>query len=297
MAEKLASPDRALATLAARQHGVVTTQQLRELGLSHDAIRGRVRTGRLHRVHQGVYAVGHWALSHPGRWLAAVFACGEGTALSHRDAAALWRLLEPRACAPHVTVRGHGGRARRDGIRLHRSATLERTAVTRRLAIPVTTVPRTLADLRGQIPERTRRRAIRQAEVLGLPTGIEAGAPTRSELEDRFLRLCRQHGIAAPEVNARVGRREVDFLWREPCLIVETDGYRFHRGQLAFEDDHARDLDLREAGFSPLRLTYRQVRDEPGRVAARIRRELEQAPASRGASTRGLEPRSDEPRS
>jgi predicted transcriptional regulator of viral defense system len=93
MREKSASPDHAAARVAGRQHGVVSVGQLAVTGLTHDSIRRRVEAGRLHRIHRGVYAVGHRALSMEGVWMAAVLACGGGAALSHRSAAALWRML------------------------------------------------------------------------------------------------------------------------------------------------------------------------------------------------------------
>ncbi|MEZ5078469.1 MAG: type IV toxin-antitoxin system AbiEi family antitoxin domain-containing protein [Solirubrobacterales bacterium] len=274
MVRKGATTDQRIAALAARQHGVVSLGQLREAGLRDDAVHKRARAGRLHRVHRGVYAVGHANLSHPGRWLAAVLACGDEAVLSHRSAAALWRLVEPRRGDTHVTVPGRGGRKRQPRIRLHRSSTLTTTDVTSRLGIPVTTPARTIVALRGTATAAEWRRAVRQAEVLGLRTGVDPSAPTRSELEDRFLGLCARHRLPRPEINARVGGWEVDFLWREQRLIVETDGYRFHRGATAFEDDHARDLDLRGRGYGVLRLTYRQVTGDPARVAGLLRREL-----------------------
>ncbi|MGH2984486.1 MAG: type IV toxin-antitoxin system AbiEi family antitoxin domain-containing protein [Solirubrobacterales bacterium] len=79
----------AIVRTAARQHGVVTFAQLRAAGVLSSGIADRVAAGRLHRVHRGVYAVGHSGLSQDGRWLAAVLACGERAVLSHRSAAAL----------------------------------------------------------------------------------------------------------------------------------------------------------------------------------------------------------------
>jgi very-short-patch-repair endonuclease len=111
--------------------------------------------------------------------------------------------------------------------------------------------------------------------VLGLPIGSDANHDrTRSDLERDFLRLCRRHRLPAPEVNARIGRFLVDFLWRDRRLIVETDGYRYHRGRQAFEDDRARDLEQRALGYEVIRLSYRQVIDEPGRVAEVLRTAL-----------------------
>ncbi len=73
-----------------------------------------------------------------------------------------------------------------------------------------------------------------------------------------FLRLCRRHRLPLPEVNVRMGPFVVDFLWRRQSLIVETDGYRFHRGRQAFEDDRVRDTELRLTGYEVIRFTYRQ---------------------------------------
>jgi very-short-patch-repair endonuclease len=138
----------------------------------------------------------------------------------------------------------------------------------RHRGIPVTTPARTIADLRAVVSPSELRRAIRQAGVLGLPTGFDAPEDrTRSELEHRFLKLCARHRLPRPEVNVRIGSLTVDFLWRKRRLIVETDGYRYHRGKAGFEDDRSRDLELRTLGYEVTRLSYRQVVDEPAKVA------------------------------
>lgn len=196
-------------------------------------------------------------------------------AISHRSAAALWRLLPPLDGPIDASVPSGNGRRGRKGIRLHRCRSLEPRHETRRLGIPVTTPPRTVADLRRTASPEELRRAIRQAEALGLPTGYEALVEgTRSELERRFLRLCRRAGLPGPRVNARIGRLTVDFLWPDEHLVVETDGYRYHRGRQAFEDDRSRDLELRSRGFEVVRLSHRQVVDEPERVVTALRRGL-----------------------
>jgi very-short-patch-repair endonuclease len=274
MDPKRAPHDLRVARIAARQHGVVSIRQLRSAGLTDTAVRNRVRTGRLHRAHRGVYAVGHRALSLEGRWMAAVLAFPDEAVLSHRSAAELWGLL-PRAGGPtDLTISSRGGRGRRAGIRLHRSSTLTPEQRTRNRGFPVTTPSRTISDLRRVISEPELRRAIRQAELLGLPTGLPVHLPTRSELEDRFLALCRRHRLPPPEVNVSLGGLTVDFLWRKSRLVVETDGYRYHRGSVAFEDDHDRDLRLRRLGFDVVRLSFRQVTRESAEVAALLRREL-----------------------
>jgi very-short-patch-repair endonuclease len=273
MDRKPATGDRRISGIAERQHGVLTIAQLRAAGVSDDAVKGRVRSARLHRIHRGVYAVGHALLSHEGRWMAAVLAL-DG-ALSHRDAAALWKLLPPRSGPVEISVSGNGGREKRKGIRVHRSSTLG-GQVTRHRGIPVTTPARTIADLRASarrqssaISEQDLRRAIRQADVLGL--SIDAVATpdrTRSELELLFLQLCRRHGLPKPEVNVWIDSLLVDFLWRARRLVVETDGYRYHRGRVAFEADRDRDLRLKALGYEVIRLSYRHVVEQPAQIAS-----------------------------
>ena len=257
---KKSATDQAIASIAARQHGLITTAQLVRVGLGSSGISRRTRAGRLHRVHQGVHAVGHPGLSREGRWLAAVLACGKTAVLSHRSAAELWGMLPSTDGPVHVTVPGSHGRKPRTDTRLHRSSTLAPSACTRRQGIPLTTPGRTLDDLRGALAPVQVRRALRQAEVLRLPLPADSERDaTRSELERRFLALCRRHGVPNPEVNARLDGFLVDFLWRDRRLVVETDGWRYHRGRAAFEDDRARDLRLKVLGYDVLRLTERQL--------------------------------------
>jgi very-short-patch-repair endonuclease len=275
MAEKRDTPDRVVAVVAARQHGVVTTAQLRAAGLSHDAILVRARSGRLHWLYRKVYAVGHSALSQEGRWMAAVLAHGESAVLSFRSAGELWGLLPTHAGPIDVSIPSGAGASGRDGVRLHRCPTLSREQRTRRHDIPVTTPSRTFVDLKRTLSPAELRNAIRQAEVAGLEIGTVGGVEgTRSELETMFLRVCREHGLPRPQVNVDLGPCVVDFLWRSRRLVVETDGYRFHQGRAAFERDRDRDLTLRGMGYQVIRLSYRQVADEPERVAATLRSAL-----------------------
>jgi len=205
-----------------------------------------------------------------------------GAALSHRSAAELWELLPPRNGRVHITIPGDGGKRNRGGIWLHRSRLLLPAAVTSRNGIPVTTPAKTIADLRrvstGKrrlIAPRELRRAIRQANVLGLPLEEhDRRRRERSDLEEDFLALCRRHRLPAPEVNVRVGEHLVDFLWRDRMVVVETDGYIYHRGRAAFEDDRSTDLSLRAHGYDVVRLADCQIEDEPARIAAVLRRRL-----------------------
>jgi very-short-patch-repair endonuclease len=236
---------RRVAGIAARQHGVVSSTQLLTAGLSRRAISHWVAAGRLHRIHQGAYAVGHRALSNEGRWMAAVLACGEGAVLSHRSAAELWELLPPRGGTVHVTVERAGSRRQRHGIRVHRSSSLPRDEVTSRSRIAVTTQARTIADLRRVATKGEVRRATRAAEFKGLPLNHVKIDRTRSDLERDLLELCRRHRLPLPEVNVKIGPFTADFLWREQRLVVETDGWHAHRGRQAFLDDRERDAYFR----------------------------------------------------
>jgi very-short-patch-repair endonuclease len=177
----------------------------------------------------------------------------------------------------HVSVPGISGKKTRRNLHIHRSRTLTPDLVTSRRGIPVTTPERTIVDLRraivtrgcpATVSSRDLRRAIRQAGVLGLRVDANTEADrTRSELEDLFLRLCRRHRLPMPEVNVPIDSLLVDFLWRDRRLIVETDGYRYHGGRAAFEDDRDRDLKLKALGYEVIRLSYRQVKEKPARVA------------------------------
>jgi very-short-patch-repair endonuclease len=219
--------------------------------------------------------VGHASLSREGRWLAAVKACGAGAVLSHHSAAQLLELL-PRYSGPiQVTVPHTRKPHRGDGIAVHRSRTLTDHEIVRRNRIPVTTPARTLRDLRCALPREQWEAAVDRARVRGLPvTDLVDEAPTRSTLERRFLRLCRRHRIPAPRVNVRVGPFLVDFLWEESRLIVEVDGYEYHGGRTSFEADRARDAELTLQGYRVLRFTYRQVTEEPARIASTVRQLL-----------------------
>lgn len=207
--------------------------------------------------------------------MAAVLALGEGAVLSHRSAAALWNLLPPTGGPVDISLPSRNGRRPRGGIRIHRPKSLLAAETTRRSGIPVTTSARTLTDLRSIVSARELRRAIRQADFLGLPTGADIEVDrTRSELERRFLWLCRRHGLPEPAVNMPIGGLTVDFCWPEKRLIVETDGYQAHRGRAAFEHDRDRDLKLHALDFGIVHLSHDQVFRRPDEVIAILKPKL-----------------------
>jgi predicted transcriptional regulator of viral defense system len=191
--------DRGIASLAGLQHGVVAREQLRRLGVGIPAIDHRVRAGRLHVIHRGVYAVGHAVLGVEGRWMAAVLACGTDAVLSHASAAAAWGLRQVGSgAAVEVTIPSSGGRARRRGIKLHRCRTLQAPETTVHRGIPITTPARTIIDLSRALSGRHLEHVIDLADQRGLvdfadlwtanSASLQAvlraysPAPTRSEL-------------------------------------------------------------------------------------------------------------------
>ncbi len=273
------SSDEPLAALAARQHGVVALTQLRVLGYSDRMVDGRIARRRLHCVHRGVYAVGHPALTLRGRWLAAVMACGTGAALSHGASAALHDLRPVPSGPIDVTA---GRRRIADGVRCHAS---RRYATTRVDAIPVTTIEQTALDLAETLAgaqlrslleaiERRDRFDLGRFEALiaaspgrrGLTRLREAlaeltdDAPwTQSQLELAFLELVREHGFPEPHANVVVAGRLVDFHWPDHGVVVELDGWRFHKSRRAFEGDRRGDTRLIIAGCRPIRVTQQRV--------------------------------------
>lgn len=266
------SADARVAEVAAHEHGVLATGELLACGLTRQGIHRRVRSGHLHPLHRGVYAIGHLAVSKHGRWVAAVKACGPGAALSHQSAAGFWDLLTRYDGPIHVTVPIARHPRPTRGIAVHRSRTLGDRDVVRRDGILVTIPIRTLRDLKRVLPREQWEAAVDRARGKGFSVAdLIEEAPTRSALERSFLRLCRRHRIPAPRVNEWVGAFMVDFLWPQHRLIVEVDGYEFHRDRKSFESDRTRDAELTAHGYRVIRFTYRQVIEEPAQVAARVR--------------------------
>jgi hypothetical protein len=285
-----------IAQLAARQHGVVTHQQLVELGFGRSGIQHRLRARRLHRLHRGVYAVGHPNLSESGRLMAAVLACGPDAVLSHQSAGALWGFRASQRRLIDVTA-PRRNQGRRSGIALHLVRDLhseDRACVE---SIPVTSLARTLLDLAGVVRLDDLGRALEQAERLRLFDLLAVDALiersygrrgvrslrrallayrelphlTRSEFERRFLALCRDAGLPTPAANAWVIGHEVDVLWAEQLLVVELDSRSYHQTRAAFERDRIRDAALQLAGYLVLRVTRRRLDSEPEAVIRTIR--------------------------
>lgn len=278
---------------------------LSQCSLTARAVQLQAQDGRLYRLHRGVYSIiPPELLTRDGRYMAAVLACGPGAVLSHRSAAALHE-LRPTGTLIEVTVPGRAYR-QRPGIRTHRSATLIERDVTRVNHIPVTTVARTLFDLAEGQAGRPLEKAFDQAEIRGI---LDLGAihdqlarnltrppakrvkaileehyigttMTVSELEEAFLKLAREVGLPAPEVNAWVDLHDGDppimgdFVWRAERIVVETDGHRTHGTRQAFEQDRRRDQRLILAGWRVVRTTWQQVMRRPWELRTLLRRLL-----------------------
>jgi hypothetical protein len=278
---------------------VVDVVDLRQAGLTASAVRRRVEAGRLHRVWRGVYAVGHPELSTDGRRYAAVRACGREAVASHRMAAALWGLRA--SAAPEVTVPGE--RRGPKAIVVHETRVLEAHDVTVVRAIPVTSLARTLVDLAEVLPvdrlervldhagrhEAFDRRAVHDAldrlpgrrSAPRLRALLDQPSPglTRSELEDRFLLLCRRAGLPVPRLNVHLDIGldrlvEADAVFARERVIVELDGGASHDTTPAFHADRRRDSAAAAAGHLTLRYTWDRVTTDPAAVAAELQRVL-----------------------
>ncbi|HET7588889.1 MAG TPA: type IV toxin-antitoxin system AbiEi family antitoxin domain-containing protein [Solirubrobacterales bacterium] len=289
------SRSKAAWALARHQHGVLTHGDLVGLGFSPKAIKHRVRTGRLHPMARGVYAVGRPHLTRHGRWMGAVLACGPDAALSHRSAAALWGFGTEHRDHIDVSVR-RPSEARIPGVRCHRRPNLPAGAITTRLGIPLTQPVQTLLDLTRVCGPKALERAINEADkhdvidpdALRKALGAHAGEPgvrplrrildrhtfrlSDDELERLFRPLAAEAGLPVPLTKVEVDEFEVDFFWPELGLVVETDGWRYHRTPATQTRDALRFQEHTAAGRTPLRFSHWQVKHEPGHVLSVLRR-------------------------
>jgi very-short-patch-repair endonuclease len=287
-------PDVLVARLAAQHWGVLSADELRRCGLSNKVVEHRVRSGHLHPLYRGVYAVGHTNVPLEGRFLAAVKACGPTAHLSHFSAAAHYGLVRWDDRYPEVTTTAK--RSHR-GIRVHRSSMLDVRDLTRHKGIPVTTPARTLIDLAATFDYRALRRTVREAQrklvtirqiietldrlgprpgIANLTKILATGyAPTRSELEDAVLDLLLNAGFQPPEVNQPLhinGRKLIpDFRWPDQHLIIEADGAEWHDDRLTREDDAEKQAILEAHGERVIRVTWQQAIADRAQTLNRIR--------------------------
>ena len=282
-----------LHAMVARQSGVISRDQLRDCGLSDTMIARWLETGRLHRLHRRVFAVGHTSVPVDGRLFAALLYGGDDAVLSHTSAAWVWSLIDTEPKRIHLTLPGR--RSSLPGVRVHHSRQIDRAE---RGGFPVTSVARTLLDIAGMLPFRQVRRALAEAEYrkvlepaeihaitgsgrrgsralrLALAKHLPELAETVSVLEERFLELCELAALPLPQVNRRAGLMRVDAIWRNELLAVEVDGGDSHAGLGQMKRDRERELALRARGFQVVRYTWEQVTRRPDDVVDDLRRLL-----------------------
>lgn len=280
------------------QHGVVARFQLRELGLSSDAIDRRIGAGRLHPIHRGVYAVGHRVLTQRSHWMAAVLFCGPNAVLSHWSAAALWGFRSSRGGSIHVTS---PRKSKSSGPIWRHRAVLRPDEVTTHDGIPVTTAPRTNLDLAAVSSAHAVESCLRQCEYLRIYSSLslwdllerypghrgsraartalarlgQTPGETEEGLEERFLAFLDTHRLLRPELNswleAQGHRYKLDCLWRHQRLIVELDSWQAHGTRSAFRTDKTRDRHLMLAGYRTIRVTHQMLDLEAEELAADLR--------------------------
>jgi len=240
--------------------------------------------------------------------LAAVLACEEGTVLSHGSAAEMLGLRDKRLPVIHVIPPDSSGR-KIDEIRWHRVRLPLPDEIEIRDGIPCTIISRTIVDMTGESGWGQLRRLVEQAAIMRqldveeidriLARGRRRGAPRlrtiiapwrntaesrpllRSRLEARLLPRLIDEGLPVPQTNVKLsieGRAlEIDLLWENQRLAIETDGEETHATRAAFQRDRWRDQVLTAAGYRTARVTWRQVVDEPTAVVHRIARMLKAA--------------------
>jgi predicted transcriptional regulator of viral defense system len=308
---KSATPiDRAMASLAGRQHGVIALLQLVSLGLNPRTVTARVQAGRLHRIHDGVFAVGHSLLTKYGRYMAAVLACGPGAALSHRSAGDLRGMRPDSRGIVDVTAPRRAGRSRQ-GIAAHTSRILTPADITIVQGIPCTSVARTLLDLAATIDAQGVVKAIERAErqrifdagdVYDLlrRAGGHRGAPKLAAVMGRPLDLDNSEleriaaqliagdpSIPPPDRNAIIEGYEMDFAWLDQKLNVEVDGGEFHGTAIARRRDTRRDRRLALADWLVVRYSWDDVVNRPDATLRELRAIVETRSAGVTSGTRG----------
>jgi very-short-patch-repair endonuclease len=291
--------DRLASWVASRQLSLITTPQLTICGIGRRGQATRRRRGQLHRVHYGVHLFGQPTFLPGTRELAAVLACGDLAFVSHRSAIVLRQLIAPVEGPVEITVIGHD--RRHEGITFHRVSDLHPEDRDLHNGIPITSPARALLDFASQAQDDELERAIAEAYAQQLTDETElravlaryphragaaplraeldrAGGPawSRSEAERRMKLLLRRARLPFPRTNLRLAGYQADFLWPKQRLIVEVDGFQFHGHRYAFERDRKRDAAHVLAGYRVIRITWRQLTEEPMAVAVTIARALEQ---------------------
>ncbi len=280
--------------LAETQDGYVKREQLRALGLDNNAIAHLIKRGFLIRVYRGVYAVGHLPQQPLDRAHAALLAVGERSALGHGSAGSYWGVFNWWREPFEVITPLH---RRPRGIIVHHCVTLTHADihVDPQNHVRVTSPARTALDLTPRLNDKRANRMVRDLRIRRKLTRAQLRSvivrnpnhpgtrrlklivlgsqrePTRSELEDAYMRIVRRFHLPTPEINEHVLGYRVDFLYREHNLIVEVDGYDAHSDPKQFAEDRRRDREILIAtGINTIRFTYDDCLDTPGTVATTV---------------------------
>jgi very-short-patch-repair endonuclease len=266
---------------------VISRRQLTQLGFGRHAIEHRINEGRLHRVRRGIYAIGRPELTRNGRWMAAHLAAGPESSLCHRSAAAHWR-IEREGGLIDISLPSHLRRTL-PGVRVHRRD-LPPEELREKAGLRLTSPSTTLIDLATCISEERLERAINEADSLDLidPAALLAAAKaagprhgarrlrtllardgliyTANDFEQRLLRYVRAARIPIPLTQQWLCGYRVDFYWPDQKVVVEADSLRYHRTPSRQVKDARRDQVLTAAGYTPIRVPHRQLRDHPEEV-------------------------------
>jgi hypothetical protein len=284
-----APADKQIGRLASRQQSNVHYDQLRAIGLSKADIAYRVRVGRLYPVHYRVYSVGKRPVTALEKASAAVLACGTGAALSHSSAMTLWGFYKYWETPFHVVVPGD---RRPKGIKVHRSATLTWRDTKTHRGIRVTSPARTIFDMAPRMKRKTLIRVVNDALRGPLPEDTLAEIVARlpnakaakllrpfvendsglsySDLEDDFQNFCQEFGLPRPLTNVRIAGCLRDAWFPQERVIVELDGWEFHRSRGSFESDRERDAEALLAGIVTVRITHERMKHARANEAARL---------------------------
>jgi very-short-patch-repair endonuclease len=296
-----------MADLATRQHGVISTPQLLALGHAERTIHEWAEAGRLHRLHQGVYAVGHRRLSWHSRCWAAVLGAEANevdevvwpAVASHGSAAYLWGIY--RYAPERIDVTAPMRRRAKREFVVHFSSILAPEDRGQREGIPVTSVPRSLMDLAIRSQPQQLDRLLERIEELGLfdlhalqdvidRAGGHRGrgrlrralalyqpdpAFTRSRFEKDFRQHVRRAGLPAPSMNFNAYGYELDAYWPDLRFAVELDLFETHGSRAAFERDHLRQEELKLLGIEMIRVTRPRFQREPDAVLRNLANLLE----------------------
>jgi hypothetical protein len=282
----------AVRELAGQQLGNVARRQLLSLGLGAGAIKARLSNGSFVVRYPAVYCLAPARTDPPALAAAAVLACGPEAVVSHASAAYLWGFVSRWQPTLEVTLISGDRRPRR--IRVHRCKSLTPRDITRQRGIPVTSRARTILDIAPRLTQKALTRLVNDARRAGhlhpatfqdildrnpyhpatkllRPFAEDLANPTRSTFEDEFLAFAAEYGLPTPQVNVRLHGHEVDALFPEQHLIVECDGWEFHRDRTAFEDDRERDAENLKHGYATVRVTKDRLRGAPNREAERLK--------------------------